>query len=151
MKTAEEVLEGHFGSEYWTLKENNSLPHILNAMEEYAGKRNPEIIQIGIKEELTKEEIEQMFKDFHSQPLQFVPSIDPNVKLVMDELARAEAKHSWEGNTIVKNALILSEEAGEVSRAVLQYDEEGGSIEAVKLELVQTAAMCFRMLKNLPE
>lgn len=70
---------------------------------------------------------------------------------ILAELARAEAKHSWEGNSIVKNALILSEEAGEVSRAVLQYDEEGGSIEAVKLELCQTAAMCFRMLKNLPE
>lgn len=70
--------------------------------------------------------------------------------LVVKELRSAEYKHSWEGNSIVKNALILAEEAGEVARAVLQYDEEGGSIEAVRNELIQTAAMCYRMLKNLP-
>ena len=77
--------------------------------------------------------------------------ISTTIVSVLSELHRAEALHSWEGNSIIKNALILSEEAGEVSKAVLQYDEEGGSIEAVKLELVQCAAMCFRMLKNLPE
>lgn len=72
-------------------------------------------------------------------------------ELVEVELIRAENLHSWEGNSIIKMALILAEEAGEVSRAVLQYDEEGGSIEAVKEELIQTCAMCYRMLKNLPE
>lgn len=70
---------------------------------------------------------------------------------VMAELARAEGLYSWKGNSIVKNALILSEEAGEVSRAVLQYVDENGSLDAVKSELHQTAAMCFRMLKNLPQ
>lgn len=70
--------------------------------------------------------------------------------LVMTELSNAEYKHSWESKPIVKQALILSEEAGEVSRAVNQYDDEGGSIEDVRSELIQTAAMCYRMLKNLP-
>ena len=74
-----------------------------------------------------------------------------HLDLVKAELARAESLHSWEGNSIFKNALILSEEAGEVSRAVLRYSDEGASIEDVKEELIQCAAMRFRMLKNLPE
>lgn len=149
--TAEAVLENHFGSEYWTLKENNTLPNILNAMEEYAGKRNPEIIQIGIKEELTKEEIEQMFKDFHSQPLQFVRHIDKQVDLVLAELARAEAKHPKWPTDIIHQAAIVAEESGEAVQAALQFVYEGGTMEDLKKELVQTATVALRMLKNLPE
>lgn len=73
-----------------------------------------------------------------------------HLNLVKAELSRAESLHSWEGNNIIKNALILSEEAGEVSRAVLRYADEGASIKEVEEELIQCAAMCFRMLKNLP-
>lgn len=73
-----------------------------------------------------------------------------HLSLVKAELTRAESLHSWEGNSIIKNALILSEEAGEVSRAVLRYADEGASIKEVEEELIQCAAMCFRMLKNLP-
>jgi len=44
----------------------------------------------------------------------------------------------------------MQEEAGEVTRAVLHLAYEGGSIEDVRKELIQTAAMCMRMLENLP-
>jgi NTP pyrophosphatase (non-canonical NTP hydrolase) len=44
---------------------------------------------------------------------------------------------------------IINEEKGEVSRAINQYDMEGGSKQAIKDELIQTAAMCIRMLKML--
>lgn len=55
-----------------------------------------------------------------------------NVSLVIAELKRAEAKYSWEGNSLERNALILSEEAGEVSRAVLRYLEEGAPVSEIR-------------------
>lgn len=72
-------------------------------------------------------------------------------ELILSELKHAEKTHSWEGNTMERNALILAEEAGEVFRAVLQYLEEGGDVNEIRLELIQCAAMCYRFLKNLPE
>jgi len=35
-------------------------------------------------------------------------------------------------------------------KAVLDYHDAGGTLDHVKEELIQTAAMCMRMLKNLP-
>lgn len=69
----------------------------------------------------------------------------------VDELRSAEAKHDWTGNNIHKNALILAEEAGEVSRAVLRYTEEGASIEEIEIEIIQTIAMCMRLYKSLKD
>jgi len=67
------------------------------------------------------------------------------------ELKRAERKHpAWPPN-IFEQLAILQEEAGEVTKAVLQYKREGGKLQDVRSELVQTAAMCMRMLQNLPE
>jgi len=43
----------------------------------------------------------------------------------------------------------MQEEAGEVTKAVLHYAYEKGSIIDVKKELIQTAAMCIRMLNSL--
>ena len=65
------------------------------------------------------------------------------------ELRRAEKKHPNYPTDIFKQLAIMQEEAGEVTKAVLQYTVEGGSIESVKEELVQTAAMCVRMLEAL--
>lgn len=66
------------------------------------------------------------------------------------ELIRAEKKHpAWPPN-IFEQTTILSEEAGEVAKAVLHYKREGGSIKDVKKELIQTAAMCMRMLESIP-
>lgn len=36
MKTKEEILETHFGSDYYSLKERDDLQYILRAMDEYA-------------------------------------------------------------------------------------------------------------------
>lgn len=62
------------------------------------------------------------------------------------ELKRAEELHPNYPTDIFEQVAIMNEEAGEVTRAVLQYKREGGSIDSVKEELVQTAAMCMRML-----
>lgn len=70
---------------------------------------------------------------------------------VLTELQRAEAKYSWKNNNLIKQALVVLEEAGEVAQAVNNLDEKNGTIEQVRTELIQTAAMCFRMLKGLDE
>ena len=66
-----------------------------------------------------------------------------------EELQRAEIKHpNWPEDLFIQLA-IMNEEAGEVNKAVLHYKFEKGSIEDVREELIQTAAMCMRMLNSL--
>ncbi len=67
------------------------------------------------------------------------------------ELVRAKRKHPNYPKDIFVQLAIMQEEAGEVTRAVLHYKYENGSIDNVREELIQTAAMCVRMLENLPE
>jgi NTP pyrophosphatase (non-canonical NTP hydrolase) len=65
------------------------------------------------------------------------------------ELKRAEKKHpDWPENMFHQVA-ILNEESGEVTKAVNDYNGDNESLEHLKVELIQTAAMCMRMLKNL--
>ena len=65
------------------------------------------------------------------------------------ELIKAKEKHPKWPKNINKQALIMLEEAGEVAKAVLQYQDENGSLNEIKKELVQTAAMCMRMLETI--
>ncbi len=65
------------------------------------------------------------------------------------ELNRAKKKHPNYPNDMFRQVAIMNEEAGEVTKAVLHYHYENGSIEDVKKELIQTAAMCMRMLEFL--
>lgn len=65
------------------------------------------------------------------------------------ELKRAEQKHPGYPKDMFHQLAIMQEEAGEVTKAVLQYHYEGGSLDNVKEELIQTAAMCMRMLQHL--
>lgn len=44
---------------------------------------------------------------------------------------------------------IMQEEAGEVTKAVLDYHYAADTVEHIKEELIQTAAMCMRMLGGL--
>lgn len=66
------------------------------------------------------------------------------------ELAKAEKKHPDYPTDMFRQLAIMQEEAGEVTMPVLHYHYENGSIEDIRKELIQTAAMCMRMLKNLP-
>ena len=65
------------------------------------------------------------------------------------ELLRAEKKHPEWPLDMFKQLAIIQEEIGEVTMAVLHYHDESGSLDDIKKELIQTAAMCLRMLKNL--
>jgi NTP pyrophosphatase (non-canonical NTP hydrolase) len=72
------------------------------------------------------------------------------IKLVKKELKRAKLIHPFYPKNIFKQLAIMQEEAGEVAKAVNDYHyQAGGTIQDVKDELIQTAAMCIRMYENL--
>ncbi|GEM_PF-4033695 len=70
---------------------------------------------------------------------------------VQIELQRAEEIHPNFPNDMFQQLAIMQEEAGEVTKAVLDYHFGKDTIEHVREELIQTAAMCVRMLQNLPK
>lgn len=70
-------------------------------------------------------------------------------KLIQSELERAKTKHPNFPNDIFQKLAIMQEEVGEVAKAVNEYHFSGGSLQDVKDELIQTAAMCVRMLESL--
>ena len=70
---------------------------------------------------------------------------------ILVELSKAERKHPDWPPDLLHQISVMSEEAGEVVRAANQFYWEGGDLAAVRKELIQTAAMCFRCLINLPE
>jgi len=65
------------------------------------------------------------------------------------ELTKAKTKHPNYPESLFEQLAIMQEEAGEVTKAVLHYFYERGSKEDIKKELIQTAAMCMRMLENI--
>ena len=72
--------------------------------------------------------------------------------IVIDiELKRAEKKHPNFPADMFRQVAIMNEEAGEVTKAVLHYHYENGGLENIKKELIQTAAMCVRMLDALKD
>lgn len=100
--------------------------------------------------ENSAEEILEQLKRLDSDAFQETLEIQLTLFGVIKEYNKAKRAHpETDEFDINKMALVVSEEAGEVSRAVLQYQDEGGHLESVKEELIQTAAMCLRMLLNL--
>jgi len=68
---------------------------------------------------------------------------------ILRELERAERLHpAWPTDTI-HQVSIMGEEAGESLRAALRLVYEGGTLEELRTEMVQTGAMVIRVLKNL--
>ena len=68
------------------------------------------------------------------------------------ELARAEQKHpNWPVDDLLHQVAILNEESGEATRAVLHIVEGKGNLKDFEKEVIQTAAMCLRILNNLPK
>lgn len=68
---------------------------------------------------------------------------------INEELTRAKKIHPEYPINIFEQLAIMQEEAGEVTRAVNQLHEGKGSIAHIREELIQTAAMCVRMLENI--
>ena len=74
---------------------------------------------------------------------------DKIVDKITDEVIRAEHKHPDWPECMFRQVAIVNEESGELTRAVLHLHYEKGTVKDVEKELIQTAAMCIRMLKNL--
>lgn len=68
---------------------------------------------------------------------------------IVDELFKAEKKHPHWPTDILHQIAIVNEESGEATRAALHFHYEGGPKEELRKELIQTAAMCYRMLQNI--
>jgi len=73
----------------------------------------------------------------------------PILNDILKELERAERLHSWEGYDILHMTAKVSGEGGEALREANKIHEGGGSLAALRIEVVQTAATCVRLLKNL--
>jgi len=65
---------------------------------------------------------------------------------VRAELDRAKEKHRGFPSDPIHGVAIVQEESGEAMRAAIQAMYEGGDPAAIEKELIQTAAMCLRML-----
>jgi len=74
---------------------------------------------------------------------------DLAVRLMLDELSRAEKIHPGWPTDIVHAAAILSEESGEAVQAALNVYYHSGDINEFRKELIHTGAMVIRCLKNL--
>lgn len=68
------------------------------------------------------------------------------INAVNKEFERACTKHPKFPKDIVHMVSVVAEEAGEAVRAANILSMEKGSIEEVKKELIETAAMCVRTL-----
>ena len=74
------------------------------------------------------------------------------MSMIQAELNRAERLHPEWPADIVHAAGIVAEESGELIRAALRHEyAEGGTIEDVRTEAVQTATTAIRLLMNLED
>lgn len=69
---------------------------------------------------------------------------------IKNELERAKELHPDFPESIVGMVAIMAEEAGEAIREANRIEDDGtGDVEALRTELIQTAAMCVRCLERL--
>ncbi len=71
------------------------------------------------------------------------------IEAIINEVDRATSKHPKWPRDKVYAATIVAEENGELTRACLQFESEGGTIDEVKKEAIHTAATCIRLLVNI--
>ena len=71
------------------------------------------------------------------------------IELLQAELERAKKIHPEFPDDIIHMVAVMNEEAGESIRAAYNYIYEGGTIEELKEEIIQTGAMCLRILENI--
>jgi hypothetical protein len=79
--------------------------------------------------------------------------VSNSVNDILIELARAERIHSWPVE-IAHQYLIVAEENGEMAKALNDYlfkppEFQSKYLEELRVETIQTAAMCIRFLKHL--
>ena len=73
------------------------------------------------------------------------------IEEIKEELKRAKELYPDFPKDIIHQVSIMNEEAGESIRAALNYYYHGDKISKVWEEVVQTAAMCLRVLENIEQ
>ena len=68
---------------------------------------------------------------------------------ILHELKLARRKFPEWPNDLIHASAIINEEAGELTKACLNYMYENGNFNNIKKEATQTAAMVIRFLENL--
>lgn len=76
-------------------------------------------------------------------------NINTQIVKINAELDRAVKKHPQFPIDIIHQVAIVQEEAGEAMRATLQCVYEGRAVSEVQKELIETAAMCIRVLDSI--
>jgi hypothetical protein len=69
-------------------------------------------------------------------------------KLIELELERARGIYPAWPDDIVHAVSIVAEESGEAVQSALNYYYHGDSLDKLQTELIQTAAMCIRVLEE---
>ena len=76
-------------------------------------------------------------------------TITTPVSDILQEYARAKRLHPRWPTDRIHAAAIVAEESGELIRAAVRHKYEGGDLEDIRTEAIQTAATCIRLLENL--
>lgn len=85
-------------------------------------------------------------------PIEEARDIGKAVRLMVDEYRSACNQHPHWPTDIVHQTAIMMEEAGESIREALRIEyKEGACMDDLKKEVIQTGAMCLRLLINLPK
>jgi hypothetical protein len=71
------------------------------------------------------------------------------IKLIIQEIQRAETKHPTWPDDIIHATAIVGEESGELTRAALNHVYHGDKRSKIIIESIHTAASAIRLLKNL--
>lgn len=75
--------------------------------------------------------------------------MDAIIEEILTELKRAQEKFPYWPADYIHAAAIVNEESGELIRAALRFRYEGGDKDEMRVEAIQTAAMCIRFLKTM--
>jgi NTP pyrophosphatase (non-canonical NTP hydrolase) len=73
------------------------------------------------------------------------------VKEILSEIDSSIEKHGDLPQDMFQQITIVNEEVGEANKAVLHFHYEGGNLRDVRKELIQSAAMCIKMISQLGE
>ena len=107
------------------------------------------IKQISKKYNISDDDMQKLFQNNFNAYIEGMQKMEEPYKSIKAELSRAEGLYPDYPTNIFMQLAIMHEEAGEVTKATLDYMTGKHGIQELKDELIQTAAMCVRMLKNL--
>jgi len=99
---------------------------------------------------VSKKDAKDASIDLHNLMVSIDSDLNNIIQSVLLEIDRAQIKHPNWPEDLVYAASIVGEENGELTRAAVQYEMEGGKLEEVRTEAIHTCATAIRLLLNIP-